>query len=161
MTVSTGAYMKSLYQQVTAMGAKAVNSDMAFEIEGMEGTWLLCKQAPWPVLSPAGEIAIPTPVGGETFQAQQLKTNMQGPIAFIETESGAVDAMLAQITGAGTYFNAKVYNGTPQNWTRYKLLEGCFLQIDGVDRDWENRSQVLTINGTLFYNYFGKTETRV
>jgi hypothetical protein len=31
------------------------------------------------------------------------------------------------------------------------------MQMDAVDRDWENRSQILQFSGTLFYHYFGET----
>lgn len=160
MTVSSNTYMKSLYQGVTAMGAKAINSDMSFEIEGHEGRWLLCKQAPWPVLSSAGEIEIPSPMGGALFQPQQLKVNMQGQVTFLETVAGDVDAMLIAIAAQGGRFNAKIYEGTPTSWTRRKRLVDCFLQMDAIDRDWENRSQVLQFSGTLFYHYFGETEVR-
>ena len=41
-------------------------------------------------------------------------------------------------------------------YLRYKRIEECFLQIDDPDRDWENRSQVLTFSGTMFYHYYGE-----
>ena len=30
--------------------------------------------------------------------------------------------------------------------------------MDPIDRDWENRSQILIFTGTLFYHYFGDIE---
>ena len=158
MTVSTGAYMKTLYQSVAAMGEKSINSDMAFEIDGHENMWLLCKQAPWPELSSAGEIEIPTPTGGSAFQPQQLKVALQGQVTFLETVAGDVDRMLDAITAQGGKFNAKIYEGTPQKWTSRKHLKDCFFVLDATDRDWENRAQVMTISGTLFYHYFGQTD---
>ena len=73
MTVSTAAYLKGHYDAARAIGAKAISSDFAFEIEGFEQNWLLCKQAPWPEISPAGEIEVPMPLGSTAWQPQQVK----------------------------------------------------------------------------------------
>jgi len=76
MTVSNTAYLKGFYDASRAMGAKVVSSDFAFEIEGFEGNWLLCKQAPWPEISPAGEIEVPTPLGATMWQPQPSKARL-------------------------------------------------------------------------------------
>jgi hypothetical protein len=157
MTVSTAGILKSHYDATRAAGDKAINSDFAFEIEGFEQNWLLCKQAPWPELSTQGEIEVPSPLGSTMWQQQQLKTAMQGPISMFETVNGAVDKMLVDLIRKGGYFNAKIYEGTPQKFLRAKRIVDCFIQLDTPDRDWENRSQVLTFSGTLFYHYFGET----
>jgi hypothetical protein len=60
------------------------------------------------------------------------------------------------ITRDRGYFDAKVYEGTPQQYLRYKPIYKCFIQVDDPDRDWENRSQALLISGTVFYHYFGE-----
>ena len=63
MTVSNAAYLKGFYDTTKALGAKVISSDFTFEIEGFEQNYLLCKQAPWPEMSPAGEIEATTPLG--------------------------------------------------------------------------------------------------
>lgn len=155
MTVSTAQILKGHYDATRAAGDKAINSDFAFEIEGFEQNWLLVKQAPWPELSVQGEIEVPSPLGGTLWQPQQAKTALQGPISLFETQAGAVDQMMVDLITKGAYFNAKLYEGTPQKHLRVKRIVDCFIQIDAPDRDWENRSQVLTFSGTLFYHYFG------
>lgn len=155
MTVSTTNILKGHYDATRAAGDKAINSDFAFEIEGFESSWLLVKQAPWPELSVQGEIEVPSPLGGTLWQPQQAKVAMQGPISLFETQAGTADKMLVDLITRGAYFNAKIYEGTPQKYLRVKRIEQCFVQIDSPDRDWENRSQVLTFSGTLFYHYFG------
>ena len=157
MTVSTAAYLKGHYDAARAIGAKAISSDFAFEIEGFEQNWLLCKQAPWPEISPAGEIEVPMPLGSMMYQAQQIKIAHQGQISLLEDVAGSVDQMLVNLIAKGGYFNAKVYEGTPQQYLRVKRIVDCFIQVDDPDRDWENRSQVLMFTGTLFYHYFGET----
>lgn len=159
MTVSNAAYLKQFYDAAAAQGAKAVSSDFAFEIEGFEQMYLLTKQCPWPELSPGGEIEGAGPLGSGFWQPQQAKVNQQGPISLYETVAGSVDKMLIDILANGGTFNAKVYEGTPVKYLRAKRITDCFIQMDNPDRDWENRSQILTFSGTLFYHYFGEVIT--
>ena len=158
MTVSTGGFLKSYFDQTNALGAKVISSDFTFAIDGYEDRYLLCKQAPWPELSPQGEIEIPTPLGGKLWQPQQINTALQGQVTFYETVAGTIDAMIMDILANSSmaHFNARIYEGTPEKYLCYKRIEDCFLQFDLPDRDWENRSQPLTFSGTLFFHYFGE-----
>lgn len=155
MTISALSYLKGMYGSARAMGDKAVSSDGALEIEGFEGMWLLTKQFPWPVTSSQGEIEIPMPMGSNSAQPQQAKTYHQGQVTFFETTANHVSSMMLDMLKSGGRFNAKVYEGTPESFVRAKPLRDCFLVLDDADRDWENRSQVLTISGTIHYHYFG------
>ncbi|WP_320153043.1 hypothetical protein [uncultured Tolumonas sp.] len=157
MTVSLNSYLKGFYDQTKALGKKVVNSDFTFEIEGFEGNYLLSKQCPWPDVSVGGEIEVPNPLGVSSFEPQQIKIAKQGQVSFLETTAGNIDQMLINIITNGGTFNAKIYEGTPQKYLRYKRIVDCFVQIDDPDRDWENRSQILTFSGTMFYHYFGET----
>lgn len=156
MTLSNAAYLKGFYDSTAALGAKVISSDFTFEIEGFESNYLLFKQAPWPELSPAGEIEVLTPLGGTMWQPQQLKVAQQGPISMFEAVAGSVDKMLVDLIARGGTFNAKIYEGTPTKFLRAKRIVDCFIQMDIPDRDWENRSQPLMFSGTLFYHYFGE-----
>lgn len=163
MTVSNASYLKGFYNSTRAMGAKVISSDFTLEVEGFEGNYLLCKQAPWPELSPAGEVEISTPLGATLWQPQQLKVAQQSQVSFYETYAGHIDQMLVDLiarregifANGGATFNAKIYEGTPQKFIRAKRIIDCFLQMDIPDRDWENRSQPLLFSGTMFYHYFG------
>lgn len=157
MTISTSSYLKTFYDTTKALGAKAISSDFTLEIEGFEANYLLAKQCPWPELSSAGEIEVPTPLGSAMWEAQQIKTNQQGAVTLMETVAGNIDRMLIDLIAGGGKFNAKIYEGTPEKFLRAKLIKDCFLQIDNPDRDWENRSQILLFSGTMFYHYFGET----
>jgi len=158
MANSNAAYLKSLYDVSKALGNKAINSDFTFEIDGFEQFYLLCKQAPWPEISAGGEVEVPGPLGATFWQPQQIKVAQQGQVAFYETEEGSLDNLMTGILardGNGT-FNAKMYAGTPDRFTKAKRFEDCFLQLDNPDRDWDNRSQVLMYTGTLFFHYYGE-----
>lgn len=162
MTVSTGNVIKTLHNKTHAGGLKLINSDFAFEIEGHEGVWLHAKQCPWPELSVGGEIEVAGPLGIASWQPQQAKAHQQGAISLYENQAGEIDAlMLALLTqGSNARFNAKIYQGTPEDYTFYKPIQDCFIQLDNPDRDWENRSQVLMFSGTLFFHYFGEKIAR-
>lgn len=155
MTTSNPQYLGEFFNQAQALGDKAVSSDFAFEIEGFEQTWLLAKQCPWPTISPAGEIEVPSPLGGAYWQPQQLKINQQGQITLQETVQGSVNSMLLNLLSKKGRFNAKIYEGTPKKFLLAKRIKDCFLVLDNPDRDWENRSQILTFSGTMFFHYFG------
>lgn len=157
MTTSNGAYLKGFHDKTRALGRKSINSDFTFEIEGYEGLYLLAKQCPFPTLTSTGEIEIPTPLGSTMWEAQQTKIAQQGAVSFLETVAGDIDQALINILAQGTYFNAKVYEGTPMRYVRYKRFEQCFLQLDAVDRDWENRAQPMLFTGTMFFHYYGET----
>jgi hypothetical protein len=73
----------------------------------------------------------------------------------METVAGSIDQMLVDIITSGGKFNAKIYEGTPTKYLRAKRIEDCFLVLDDADRDWENRAQILTFSGTMFFHYFG------
>lgn len=159
MTVSNANYLKQFHDASQALGSKVVNSDFTFEIEGFEQNYLLCKQAPWPEISPGGEIEVPTPMGAKAWQPQQVEVAQQGQISLMETVAGAIDQMMVNLITQGGTFNAKIYEGTPERHLRYKRIRDCFIQMDSTDRDWENRSQILLFSGTIFYHYFGEVES--
>ncbi|MFZ4504595.1 MAG: hypothetical protein ACOYM1_11660 [Methylovulum sp.] len=157
MTVSKDRYLKTFYSATQNLGYKAINSDFTFEIKGYEETYLLVKQAPWPELTPQGEIEIVMPLGATRWQPQQVKPAQQGAITLMETMKNHISETLLSIIADGGTFDATIYEGTPQNYLRKKLIWDCFMQIDPVDRDFENRAQILLLSGTLFYHYFGET----
>lgn len=156
MTVSNEAYLKSVFDSTVALGDKVVSSDAQFVIEGHENLSLLMKQFPWPILSSQGEIEVPGPAGSKTWQAQQIATAIQGPFSSFETAAGQIQDMLKAINDNGGYFNARVYEGTPENPKRSARLKKCFLVLDQVDRDFENRAQLMMISGTIHYHYHGE-----
>jgi hypothetical protein len=155
MTISSAAVLGGFYNATKALGTKSINSDAWFEIEGNADLALLTKQFPWPTIGSMGEIEVALPSGGKTWMGQQVNTAQQGPITFTETKGGRVMKFMKDIVAAGGEFNSTVYEGTPDKFTRAYKLVGCLFVPDASDRDWENRSQLTLINGTLFYNWFG------
>ncbi len=158
MTVSNAAYLKTFYTGMQNMGNKIISSDAMFEIIGYEEMALLIKQFPDPVLTSQGEIEVSTPMGGVMYQPQQLKVAHQGSIALTETMKGHISDLNKSINLDGGIFSAWIYEGTPQTYLRRKKILNAFFQLDDADRNWEDRSQILTFTGTVFFNYFGEEE---
>lgn len=156
MSVSSASYLKGFYNTARAMGSKSISSDAYFEIEGHEDMGMLTKQFPFATLGSAGEIEIAMPMGAAMWQPQQLKINQQGQLGFTETVKGRIQKFLEDVVAGGGLFEATVYEGTPERFYRAYKLRDCFFQPDNPDRDWENRSQVTLINGTLFFHFFGE-----
>jgi hypothetical protein len=158
-SVKSGDFLKGMYNSIKKLGNKAVSSDSVMIIDGFEDISLLIKQFPWPTLTPQGEIEVPTPLGGGLWQPQQVKVNQQGAIMIAETEDGIVADFLNELNAnQGGIFDAKMYEGTPDEHTRLVRIQDCFFQMDNPDRDHENRSQILAYSGTLFFHYFGDDE---
>ncbi|MCP5244408.1 MAG: hypothetical protein H6940_13480, partial [Burkholderiales bacterium] len=73
MAINNMQYLKGQYDVTKSLGAKVVSSDFAFEIEGYEQNYLLCKQAPWSEVSIGGEIEVSLPLGAMMYQPQQAR----------------------------------------------------------------------------------------
>lgn len=155
MSVSTQDYLSTIFKSSVAMGDKAVNSDAYFEIVGHEDKSLLIKQFPWPVTSVGDAIEIAMPMGMNSAQPSQLKIYQQGGVSIYETVAGHAQDLFEKLIGAGGRFDATVYEGTPENYTRKCRIVKSFMVLDNPDRDWENRGQVLMVSGTLHFHYFG------
>lgn len=155
MTVSAAEFLKSSYNAQRLLGDKALASDATMVIEGFEGMSLLIKQFPWPILSTLGEIEVPMPMGIAAWQPAQAKINQQGAIQIMETVGGQAHDFAEEVCARGARFQATVYEGTPDHFTRGLKLVDAFVQLDNPDRDYESRQQILLVSGTIFFMYFG------
>jgi len=156
MALSTGIYLKKTFDAVNAMGDKFVSSDGQFVIDGFEEYGLLIKQFPWPVMSSGEAIEIPSMMGAKYHQRSQHKVNQQGSIGLMETQAGHIGMLMRELINKGGYFDAKVYKGEKENYTTYHRIERCTIQLEPGEVDWENSTQIMTLQGTLFYHYFGE-----
>jgi len=160
MSVSSVATLKGLYDDISAMGDAAVNSDFVFQFDDFKDSWMHVVQCPMPHMTSAGEIERPGPLGMMLWQPQQARVAQQGAITLNETVAGHVEGMLLEMLTKGSQykFNATVYDGTVKRYRRKWTFRDAFIVSDASDRAWENRSQILTVTGTLFFHYFGESE---
>ncbi|MFM0432390.1 hypothetical protein PQQ75_25490 [Paraburkholderia aspalathi] len=156
MTVSNSTYLKQIYDTAAAIGQKAISSDAMIEFAGFESMALLVQGFPWPVLTSGGEIEVPMPLGIAQQIPQQAKVNQQGAVTIQETVAGTASDLLLQMIAGGGRFDAKVYNGTTDQYRFYLNIKDCFLSCEPSERNWDNRGSIVTLSGTLFYHYFGE-----
>jgi len=159
MPVQSADFHRTNFQLAMALGEKVNAGEATFQPVGFNGIELLVKQFPHPVISGGSEIETSLPGGGTYFEQGPIETKFQGGITFYETTAGTIKQFARDVLASGGYFDARIYEGrggTPERHARSYLLERCFFKIDPADRDWENRTQVLTLTGTLFGNYFGR-----
>ncbi len=154
--INTADYHREKFKLTQALGAKLNAGDASFQPVGYGGIYLLVKQFPHPVISGGAEIEVPHAGGGAYWEQAPVRTNFQGPLTLLETEVGTAQEFVEAVIAGGGYFDARIYEGTPQRHLRSYMAERCFFNIDPPDRDWENRQQVLMLNGTVFFHYFGK-----
>lgn len=155
MTVSAAEFLKGSYNAQRLLGDKAIASDATMVIEGFENMSLLIKQFPWPILSTGGEIEVPGPMGLTSWQPSQLKIAQQGAVQIMETVGGQAHDFAEALVSRGGRFQAAVYEGTPDRFTRGLRIVDAFVQLDNPDRDFESRQQILLVSGTIFFHYFG------
>jgi hypothetical protein len=156
MSVSPGQYLKGIYGQAKASGQLAISSDAMIEFTGFEGMAMQLQGFPWPVLSPQGNIEVPTPLGGSRGIPQQVKTMLEGEVTMQETTAGSVSDMLLAMIAQGGTFNGKVYEGDTTNYKFYLPIYDAFLTVSAAERNWENRSQIVSLSGSLTYHFFGE-----
>ena len=154
--INPATYHEANLRMTLAMGDKVNAGDATFEPVGFDGLYLLIKQFPHPKVGGGAEIEVPMAGGGTYFEQQPMETKFQSSLMFLETTAGTVQQFLRDVVAGGGFFDARIYDGTPQRHFRSYLLERCFCRVEPVDRDWENRSQVLQIAATLYGHYFGK-----
>lgn len=169
MSVTTAGYIHSLHDTARLQGDKRVAADYSFQIDGYEDKWLYCKAQFWPVLSASEGIEVATPLGGAMWQPSQTKFNQQAQLVFEETHAGDINVLLnnvlqcrvadsSRMGDGAARFSAWVYYGTPDVWRERARIWDCFMTVEPVETDWENRTQIITIPATLFYHFYGEYE---
>lgn len=157
MAVSTGSFTKAIHGDIRNLGDKAISADATLVIKGFEGVQFLCHTFPWPTVTMQTAIEVPGPLGTKMVQPGQAKTYYSGAIAFQETVAGTCDQFLLDLISQGGVFDAKVYEGTPGAYLRYKVIEQAHIYMQNTpQRDW-NSSTVLDFSGMLNYHYYGET----
>lgn len=156
MPINPASYHEGQFRLTQGLGAKLNAGDMTFEPVGFAGLYLLVSQFPYPFLSGGQAIEVPEAGGGTSLEQAPLKTDFQGPFSMHETVAGSARKFFEDVIQAGGYFDARIYEGTPERHTSSYLIERAFVQIDPVDVDWENKMQVLRLTGTVNYRFFGK-----
>lgn len=164
MAVTRASVIKGFHDASRLSGDKRVAADYSMQIDGFEDRWLLCKSQFWPELTAGEGIEVPTPLGAAMWQASQCKFHQQSQMTFQESKAGIIsqmfkDMLICEPGGSAASFNAWIYYGTPEAYIQRARIEYAFLTAEPVETDWENRTQIITIPTTIFYHYYGQTES--
>lgn len=160
MAVTSGAYLQQNYNLDQSIGPAATNSDATLVIIGYENIYVKTKAFPDPVSLTAEPIVVPLPLGNETNKPGQAKTSFSGSATFVETEKRDIERIFNEIkVKTGGYFDAWLYQGTPDNYVNRKKLRNCFFSVSApVQRDFQSNTEVLLLEGDITGNYFNEIE---
>lgn len=168
MAVTRASIIKGFHDESRLSGDKRVASDYSLQIDGYEDQWLYCKSQFWPLLTAGEGIEVPTAMGSAMWQPSQTKFHQQANVTFEENAYGSVNAMLVNLLtcraaeigyGSGaSRFSGWVYYGSPEQFIQRARIRDAFMSAEPVEVDWENRTQLVTIPGTLFYHFYGEYE---
>lgn len=159
MALTSAAALKAHHSLRQTMGADATNSDATLVIDGYENLYIKAKSFPDPSSGISGNIEVPMPLGNIEYKPQQAKTAFNGSAAFHETETREVQQALDEIKMNGGYFDAWLYQGTPDYYVNRKRLIRCFFeQAAPTQRDFASNTELLLLEGDISGNYFGEIE---
>lgn len=161
MAVSKAPFAKEIFDNVGSMGDKIMGSDAQLVFEGYEEFALQIQGFPMPVYTPGEGAEVPMPMGLVRWQPTQGAIHQQGGITLQETVTGVTFKALAQIlnNAGGVHRKAKIYEGTKDRFLRFYPIYESYITLESGERNWESRTQVLNLTGTLYYHYFGEIVT--
>lgn len=158
MALSIGTYMEKIHDTIVANGDPAMSSDGKLVIDGYENFSSKLKAFPWPTISPGEAVEVPTELGGAYWVNSQSKFNQQGSITLQETVVGGMQKDMLKLISEGGYFNGWVYEGNQEHWYSRLRIKRATINLEPGERDWENRTQILTLTGQISYMFFGEIE---
>ena len=156
MAVNTADYHQQNFRLVQALGDKINAGEASFAPIGYDGMYLLIKAFPHPSVSGGEPIQAFMPGGGSYYEQAPIDTSFSESITAYETKAGTLKQFLRDVLANGGFFDARIYEGSPDRHTRSYLLRRCFIKLAPSERDWENKASLLQISGTLTGSYFGE-----
>lgn len=160
-TPSYASYRKD-YETAKALGAPAIACNAVMIPTGHESMRLLIQNFPLPIATRNDSADVDYGGGLASHTPGVAKTNFEGSITVIETETAATNNFAQWVTDNGgeisectIIFGAS--DGTAKNAKAYKILDVAITFSDGGgDVDSSSRSQILTVSGSTRFMYFGE-----
>ena len=154
--LSRSTHGKNVYNLAKAIGDRVISSDAVFVIDGLEAYYQLFTNFPMPYESSGEPVEIPLPSGYKKWQKSQGEKHQQGGITIGETVAGDAANLMKELLSRGGEFNAKIYEGNPEEHLKYYQLYGCIIKLDVGERALESTTEPTTLTGNLHYHYFGE-----
>lgn len=163
-TPSLTAYRKQ-YETMKSLGAAMLACNAVLVIGGYENLYMLIQNFQRPITTHHDTADVDLARGLQLHAAGTRKTNFESQWTFIETENGAISRFAEDLVTkhGGIIPLARVYDGfvddgdNIKGLREYELIDCAITFTDGGGEiDSASRSQILQVNASCRYNYFGQ-----
>lgn len=163
-TPTLSAFRKQ-YQTMQSLGAAMLACNAVLVIQGYESLYMLIQNFQRPIITHNDSADVDLARGLQTHVAGTRKTNFESQWTFIETESGVISKFAEDLVNkhGGIIPLARVYDGfvddgdNIKGLREYELINCAITFADGGGEiDAASRSQILQVNASCRYNYFGQ-----
>ena len=163
-TPSMQAYRKQ-YETARSLGAAMLACNAVLVIEGYQDLYMLLQNFQRPITSHHDPADVDLARGLQAHVAGTRKTNFESQWTFIETESGVISQFAEDLVTkhGGIIPLARVYDGfvgdgdNIKGLREYELIDCAINFADGGGEiDAASRSQILQVQASCRYNYFGQ-----
>lgn len=144
------------YVTAEALGSAMLSCNGMLVPVGMPHYALLIKSFPRPVITRNDPAEVSYAGGLQTGVVSTPKTYYEGQLTLIETDSGQGLAFAEWANAVGEH-DFIMYDGRIDRHMRSHQLLKCKVILEPSEIDGENRSTILTMTGSIKYNYFGTT----
>ncbi len=164
-TPSMQAYRKQ-YETARSLGAAMLACNAVLVIEGYQDLYMLLQNFQRPITSHHDPADVDLARGLQAHVAGTRKTNFESQWTFIETESGVISQFAEDLVTkhGGIIPLARVYDGfvgdgdNIKGLREYELIDCAINFADGGGEiDAASRSQILQVQASCRYNYFGQS----
>lgn len=164
-TPSAQAYRQN-YEAAKSLGAAMLACNAVLVPEGYNNIYLLIQNFQRPIMSHNDSADVDYAGGLQAHVAGTLKTNFEGQWTLIETESGAISKFAEDIATkhGGILPLVRIYDGFVNDGNNikgnreYELIDCAITFTDGGGEiDSASRSQILQVQASCRYNYFGQS----
>lgn len=163
-TPSLTAYRKQ-YETMKSLGAAMLACNAVLVIQGYENLYMLIQNFQRPITTHHDPADLDLARGLQTHASGVRKTNFESQWTFIETENGVISKFAEDLVNkhGGVIPLCRVYDGFVDDGDNikglrdYELIDCAITFSDGGGEiDAASRSQILQINASCRYNYFGQ-----
>lgn len=163
-TPSMQSYRKQ-YETARSLGAAMLACNAVLVIEGYQDLYMLLQNFQRPITSHHDPADVDLARGLQAHVAGTRKTNFESQWTFIETESGVISQFAEDLVTkhGGIIPLARVYDGFVGDGDNFKGLReyeliDCAINFadGGGEIDAASRSQILQVQASCRYNYFGQ-----
>lgn len=157
--------LRKRYETAKSLGAAMLACNAVLVIEGYENLHILLQNFQRPITSMHDPADVDYAGGLQGHATGTRKTNFESQWTFIETESGAISKFAEDIVTKfdGEIPLARVYDGfvgdgdTIKGIRDYELIDLAITFADGGGEiDSASRSQILQVQASCRYNFFGQ-----